>query len=629
MPDNRDYTKKGFLLTCTVIIFLVGVSFIPPVRIGGTVIKRANILSDIIEYDDSAIISPGSESLLDTSFLELFKEIPQRDTVAEPKGETLQDSLATNATGIGDRAVQAAVSKNTVATINKKHITRPHVYNDSIVRIEDFSQGQAMMSRFYEALAYESGKRTVRIAVLGDSFIEADIITADLREQLQMAYGGRGVGFVPFSTPLSKHRGTIKHSHDGWTNHNIIKHKSVPEEYKEQFFISGMLSIPDEGASVDYRGVRFRSRIETAGTATLLFANRGHSTLTVTVNDSIQSVYTPPGGDFVGNIRIERDSISSLGIKIADAAGFIGYGVVLEDSTGVSVHNYSVRSNSGMALLGTSYSVNSQIDSLMKYDLVILQYGLNAMSPDVTDYKYYGRQLVRIIEYVKRCFPGSAVLVMSVGDRSSLKNGTAVTMPAVKSMLETQRAAAETTGVGFWNTFEAMGGDNSMPGFVEKKWAAKDYTHIGYPGGKYIAGRLVAYLDAAVESIREQTSCYPVFNPDSLSSHGIQIPEAGMLNIPSPQEIRPAGRPDTSHGNDTAKSGGTKAGNGLNTTETMQDEADGGEDFQHTMTAPVIITDPQSGNEETEPAGMKDPAVEEEPAGIEQDADKDSRTENL
>ena len=38
--------------------------------------------------------------------------------------------------------------------------------------------------------------RPVRIAYFGDSFIEADILTADLREMLQQKYGGCGVGFV-------------------------------------------------------------------------------------------------------------------------------------------------------------------------------------------------------------------------------------------------------------------------------------------------------------------------------------------------------------------------------------------------------------------------------------------------
>ncbi len=33
-------------------------------------------------------------------------------------------------------------------------------------------------------------KRPVRIAYFGDSFIEADIFTADLREMLQQEFGG-------------------------------------------------------------------------------------------------------------------------------------------------------------------------------------------------------------------------------------------------------------------------------------------------------------------------------------------------------------------------------------------------------------------------------------------------------
>lgn len=93
---------------------------------------------------------------------------------------------------------------------------------------------------------------------------------------------------------------------------------------------------------------------------------------------------------------------------------------------------------------------------------------------------------------------------MSVGDRSTMQNGTAVTMPAVKAMLKTQERAAEECGVGFWNTYEAMGGNNSMPKFVERHWAAKDYTHIGYPGGKYIAEQFVKFINAAVENVREQ-----------------------------------------------------------------------------------------------------------------------------
>lgn len=173
-------------------------------------------------------------------------------------------------------------------------------------------------------------------------------------------------------------------------------------------------------------------------------------------------------------IFIGRPDISELRINLSHTAGFIGYGAVLEDSVGVSVHNFSVRSNSGLALLGTDYRINREFDEYMNYDMVILQYGLNAMSADVTDYGYYQKQLVKIINYIKQCFPGSAVVVMSVGDRSTMQNGTAVTMPAVKAMLKTQERAAEECGVGFWNTYEAMGVTTRCP----NSWSATGLRRI-------------------------------------------------------------------------------------------------------------------------------------------------------
>lgn len=499
MAENRDYTKRAFGLTVMVIAILIGLSFIPPFTIGGVTIKRANILSDIIDFGDAPAISETSESLLDTSFLELFR------------GTSRNEADTTASAGVVSPAGSPPSAEAVPDSVRFAHLAKPTVSQAEIVNIEDFSPGQTMMSRFYHSLAYQSERRPIRIAVLGDSFIEADIITADLREQLQMRYGGSGVGFVPFSTPLSKYRGTVRHTHQGWTNYNVVKIKDVPEEYRPWFFVSGNISIPNEGAATEYRGVPFRNRIEKTNSASLLFVNRGGSVLDVTVNDSLSYNFRPASSQDVDCIPIRHRDIFQIEVKVGNPEGFIGYGVVLEDSVGVSVHNFSVRSNSGMALFGTDYGINSQINALMNYDLIILQYGLNAMSADVTNYSYYGLQLCRIIEYIKQCFPGSAILVMSVGDRSTLKGGTATTMPAVEAMVYAQREAARTSGVGFWNTFEAMGGKNSMPEFVKRQWASKDHTHIGYQGGKYIAGQLVAYLNAAVESIREQDG--PLFEP--------------------------------------------------------------------------------------------------------------------
>ena len=42
-----------------------------------------------------------------------------------------------------------------------------------------------------------------------------------------------------------------------------------------------------------------------------------------------------------------------------------------------------------------------------------------------------------------------------------------------------------------------------MAAFVEKNWAAKDYTHISYAGGKFVAGKLLESLMQGVEAERQ------------------------------------------------------------------------------------------------------------------------------
>lgn len=99
-------------------------------------------------------------------------------------------------------------------------------------------------------------------------------------------------------------------------------------------------------------------------------------------HDTIHKVYNPEPGPEVQQIDIHTP-IRSLEVRIANPAGFIGYGIVFENKNGVSLDNYSIRGNSGLALFGTNAAVNARIGAMRGYDLIILQYGLNVMSADV------------------------------------------------------------------------------------------------------------------------------------------------------------------------------------------------------------------------------------------------------
>lgn len=150
--------------------------------------------------------------------------------------------------------------------------------------IEDYSDSALRgMTPFYRALdELAANPRLVRIAYFGDSFIEADILTADLRAMLQERYGGCGVGFVTITSMTSGYRPTVRHSFNGWQSHSIMD--SVFFDRSKQG-ISGHYFIPNPGAYVELRGQKnYASRLDTCEHASIFFYNKGEVTLSASVN---------------------------------------------------------------------------------------------------------------------------------------------------------------------------------------------------------------------------------------------------------------------------------------------------------------------------------------------------------
>ena len=190
-----------------------------------------------------------------------------------------------------------------------------------------------------------------------------------------------------------------------------------------------------------------------------------------------------------------------MGVKVVEGE-ILCYGVSLEGDSGVVVDNVSVRSNNGHAIFGTGAAINRQADDMLGYDLVVLQYGLNIMQKGQRGYTNYRKQLCNMITYAERCFPNAAILVLGVSDRwvKSDETGAYESIGSADALTSYQRAAADSTNVMFWNTYEAMRALGGMPQFVANGWAAGDHTHINFAGGRRIAKALVA---AIVEPVYE------------------------------------------------------------------------------------------------------------------------------
>ena len=221
----------------------------------------------------------------------------------------------------------------------------------------------------------------------------------------------------------------------------------------------------------------------------------------MTLNDSLRHEFAVAGDDAVRQVVVTAPHIHSLAFKVLSGTeGFIGYGALFE-GRGVVVDNYSIRSNNGQAMFWTNPSVNAQIHAMLHYDLVILQYGLNIMQAGVKNYTAYSAQIEKMVAYVRRCFPGAAVLVLGVSDRSVKTDQGFEPMDAIPHMLDYQRRAAQRTGAAFWPICDAMRIQGGMAEFVKRGWAGKDFTHINYAGGQRVAWALADAINAEARKV--------------------------------------------------------------------------------------------------------------------------------
>jgi lysophospholipase L1-like esterase len=241
-----------------------------------------------------------------------------------------------------------------------------------------------------------------------------------------------------------------------------------------------------------------------------MFISRDTSRVEIILNDSLRQEFTIAGDERVREIYVEAPA-DDIRIRVTEGS-IMCYGASMEENGGVTVDNFSVRSNNGHAIFGTSATVNRQIDDMLGYDLVVLQYGLNIMQKGQRGYSKYRDQLRDMIAYAERCFPNASIVVLGVSDRwvKNAESGSYEPIGSVDALTSYQRAAADSCKVAFWNTSKVMKQLGGMPAFVSNGWAAKDYTHINYAGGRRIARafaesillRVYQKLYAAEESAR-------------------------------------------------------------------------------------------------------------------------------
>lgn len=352
----------------------------------------------------------------------------------------------------------------------------------------DLSSNTSQMSFFKEALK-KAKTENVRVAHFGDSEIEGDLVTADLRKLLQQKFGGNGNGFLSITSQDVTFRSSVKHSFSSdWKTNTLFSggDKSI------SLGIAGTATMPAANSWVKYETTG-NYNLKSFNKVRLFYSNAVKSTVKYSFNNGPdQTIDLQPGTGIKEITLLAKGDAKSIKITATSANQAVFYGVSLENNAGIYVDNFPWRGNTGVGFRDIPEKNLAGFNDLLGYDLIILSFGGNMVNGQNSDYSWYESQMTKVVNQLKSIFPKTSIVLVSVGDKSVKRGTKFVTDPGLLKILEAQKNVANKTGVAFWNMFESMGGLNSMDSWVNSNpaLAFKDYTHLTQQGAAKIADLL-------------------------------------------------------------------------------------------------------------------------------------------
>lgn len=478
--------SSGEALTVPLLAFamLVLLSFVPWGEVSNHNINDFSLFEDLmteqIEVHTTELLDPLL--LAETEGVDDDEDVTSQEEL--PVYELPQSEATTVAVPVkAEEPVQASVSTPVVAEAYK-----PDKVN-GVMPIEDYSPDGRGLARFASAIK-NRGERTVRIAVIGDSYIEGDILTQDIRRLLQENYGGRGVGYMSMHSDFPGFRRSVVQSDANWKVVDI--RKATRDSIKT---LSGEYCIGTAGSRSSFKGAKGETE-KAWSRSKLLYLAPSSGVIKVTSGGEVQQ-FEVEASPQVQCITVEGET-TEFAVR-SDIEGLKVLGAWLEDPSGVSVDCMSLRGNSGVIHRQISASLAHAMSEHVPYDLIVLEYGMNALSSEQKEYSSYGKLMSKVIDRMKEAFPDADILMLGVGDRGR-KSGSAVSsMPTAEAMTAAQRDCARKAGVMFWDTREAMGGDGAIVKWRDRGLVNADYIHLNHKGGAVLAEEFVNALKMKVD----------------------------------------------------------------------------------------------------------------------------------
>ena len=397
-------------------------------------------------------------------------------------------------------------------------VPKPKIRNNAAVAANPTLDSQflidsnGVLDHFYQALSdLRAGKSrsNVRIVHYGDSPTTADLITGDARELLQERFGNAGPGFILIAKPWAWYgHHNVDVSATGWKIDT-----AVGSMREANYGLGGAIFTGPVGATST---IRLAAQDSTAIEVEYLAEPNGGS------------LEIDADGTSAGIVNTAADTKNNAATTIRIPAGTKQVKLIV---TGSPVQLFGVVfSRDGRGLTYDSIGLNGASTTVMSRafnpaafsaalehrnpDLVVINYGTNESGfPSYVEKQYEG-ELIRAIGRVRAALPDASILIMSPMDRGERDGDQITTMRAIPEIVAIQQRVAEQTGCGFFNTYQAMGGNGTMSRWYSRHPAmvGADLIHPSPQGARIVAQLLTGQLLIGYERYMQT---HPVPQPGS------------------------------------------------------------------------------------------------------------------
>ena len=339
------------------------------------------------------------------------------------------------------------------------------------VNVDSTTDSRMFLKAFYASLA-ESNERVVRVLHYGDSQIEEDRMSQQIREALQNKYGGSGAGLMPLA--------------------QTIPSRTV----RQQLYMNDRFTMPAQGPR---RYMVYGPKRDQRADG--LYGVMGQVAV---MNDSlvkgseeVMAVCTPQDGrKRYTRWQIFADETISDSI-VGDTVWLRGrgnvYGLSQESETGVIVDNIPMRGCLGLVFNKIDSAQLASFYNEQNVRLIIMQFGGNAIPSNRNPGTIQGivKGLRQQVQLMRSLAPEASILFIGPSDMLTQVDGEWTTYPMVPYMDRLLRKMALEENIAYFSLYRWMGGAGSMKHWQEIGLAGSDGVHFTRSGARK-AGNAVA-----------------------------------------------------------------------------------------------------------------------------------------